>query len=1052
MDSEEKLGGQSLVEECKTIVQLCGKLRDASSDADNSLNCEKLAELLDRYKEENSLLDPYLAGLCSAVPAYALRSGVARSSPAYHAFYTLCKVRGYKTVSKLLPHDVDVFEEVATAFLSSEDGPEFWERRFCLLVWLGTLALVPFDLAVLESYQGLVESLVQRAKVVLGEGGRPSEGAAFFLSRLLGRKDMCGRTQDTLNWSLEEGDSVNRTYLLSKLLKHGSREEIRQAVDAKLERVLHICENTEGRNTMERQGLVKLVQRTALLYLPPQVADWRYKRGSRILFSSKSTCEGRKGSRGLHKTGEAPDAAEVSFWAQLDDRHVLFFERVIDLLLRTLPDRDTSVRWSSAKGIGRITGRLPKVLAVEVCEAVLSAVLDADADEFIWHGSCLALAELARRGLMLPEDGTLAGLVRVAARGGKFDLRRGTASVGGQVRDAACYVCWALARAYAPADLSPYGRDLASLLVPIALFDREVTCRRAASAALQECIGRLGSEVVPHGLELLPHLDFYVVSDRKRCFLEIAAEVCRLGLDHFYQPHILDDLLSKRLTHWDECVRSLAASSLEQVVALLGKQDQDYVVATLAGKLLASGDVAEQHGLLLGLSRCCQFLAGEEAVLSAVQSFVLNGDEARKHTKSGQLILCANNELVAEFASNCCIQPPHLDSRFAGIALRSLGSSTSSVRAAAARAVQKLGSISPEGRRWLAERIIPRISEDGFALAAAGLPCTELISPTVENLTCAASPEARRNLTAVLGALTAEGLVSGSTAMRSLLICGEDYQVDPRGDVGSWVREGAMTVIPRVIQTCNDRNLIVAAIGVCLRQLFERINRTREVAFSALHEILKREGEFLELAEVFGRLEDASSSSVFGSVPEFLKLTEFRGCVVIGLAFSVGGVGDVADLAADAVCSHLSVEELLCAYLKNRHHQRLSLPLLTSMQTVLLRTPHDDATWQLELANEVCKDLRGARDMKRVSTTIRILEELLNSAVAEERCKRALINLLCHPIPRARRLAAEALYTYTLIVDGPDELGDTLSNTSWETGKAVDLAPTKERVSLLFNT
>lgn len=53
-----------------------------------------------------------------------------------------------------------------------------------------------------------------------------------------------------------------------------------------------------------------------------------------------------------------------------------------------------------------------------------------------------------RRGLLLPERLARAG--PLVTRALQYDVRRGAGGVGAHVRDAACYVCWAFARAYSP--------------------------------------------------------------------------------------------------------------------------------------------------------------------------------------------------------------------------------------------------------------------------------------------------------------------------------------------------------------------------------------------------------------------------------------------------------------------------------------------------------------------------------------------------------------------------------------------------------------------------
>lgn len=120
-----------------------------------------------------------------------------------------------------------------------------------------------------------------------------------------------------------------------------------------------------------------------------------------------------------------------------------------------------------------------------------------------WHGVCLALAELARRGLVKEEflGETVAWVLKVSRSATSerlrqalsFDLRRASHSVGANVRDAAAYLLWSLSRACSPSVFDPFATDIATALIRAACFDREVGVRRAASAAFQEGVGRLVS-------------------------------------------------------------------------------------------------------------------------------------------------------------------------------------------------------------------------------------------------------------------------------------------------------------------------------------------------------------------------------------------------------------------------------------------------------------------------------------------------------------------------------------------------------------------------------
>jgi hypothetical protein len=66
---------------------------------------------------------------------------------------------------------------------------------------------------------------------------------------------------------------------------------------------------------------------------------------------------------------------------------------------------------------------------------------------------------------------------------------------------------------------------LAASLLVITCYDREVNCRRAAAAAFQESVGRLGS--FPHGLEILAVADYYSVGNMVSAYLRVAPFVAQ---------------------------------------------------------------------------------------------------------------------------------------------------------------------------------------------------------------------------------------------------------------------------------------------------------------------------------------------------------------------------------------------------------------------------------------------------------------------------------------------------------------------------------------------
>ena len=136
--------------------------------------------------------------------------------------------------------------------------------------------------------------------------------------------------------------------------------------------------------------------------MPPRVAAWRYQRGRRSLKENLL--------RGMAPTSSNTEILNVSEGTDVihktPEEYELFLvpdqvEEALGGVISGLTDPATVVRWSAAKGVGRITERLPAICSDDVLDAILDLFGDVEKDNN-WHGACLATAELARRGLLLP--------------------------------------------------------------------------------------------------------------------------------------------------------------------------------------------------------------------------------------------------------------------------------------------------------------------------------------------------------------------------------------------------------------------------------------------------------------------------------------------------------------------------------------------------------------------------------------------------------------------------------------------------------------------------
>lgn len=627
----------------------------------------RVSFVFQKYQEQPALLDSLIESV--VVPLMALVEEylliIIKAAPIeftvipeIHSLvsiiYVLCKVRGYKYITKFFPHEVKDLEPVLYYLVNQRTKDnEVWETKYVFILWLSIIVLVPFDLKTIDSALTSLEpagendksaktihdNIIDVGKFYINSPMKTRDAAAIVLSKFFSRPDIqkTDLLKNYLNWAAEtikrlEDDPFSSFFVtgifssLVEIFKVGQRNELLDKIPLIFRLISD--EEEESKTQGKKKKVVdssslrhyksKLAQRIALQYLKPRLNTWAYKRSSNSLIENfKKTLDNSKLQTNViskvtmntttstldvqlsTKGGKDQQGDDDDYFDDVNTEHL---ESIIDFLLTALKDKDTVVRWSAAKGIGRITQRLDQDMADEIVNSLLKLFSPHEGDG-AWHGSCLAVAELSRRGLLLPER--LKEVFPILFRALLFDQNQGNYSVGSHVRDAACYVAWAFARAYDPSLIKEHMLSLAQHLLIVSLFDREINCRRAASAAFQEHVGRQGN--FPHGINILTEADYFTLGVRSNAYLNVSIFV---GQYEEYFQGFVDHLATIKLKNWDPEVRRLAAATL----SLFSPLHPDYLSKRILPSLVPlclNESVLIRHGAIYGVSEIIIGLAGK---------------------------------------------------------------------------------------------------------------------------------------------------------------------------------------------------------------------------------------------------------------------------------------------------------------------------------------------------------------------------------------------------------------------------------------------------------
>ncbi|PHH68866.1 hypothetical protein CDD82_220 [Ophiocordyceps australis] len=641
-----KMSGE-LLAELDGAIQTVARKAEASRRAKvrTRETLEVATRTLDMFQELPQLLDAHLArwipllgnAHLSQYPTPQAQDAqgtdgslVALDYAICRILYSFCKVRGEKVVVRFLPAQARHVEPLLAAMEAAEERPGgwMWEQRYVVMLWLAHLLLAPFDLATMSSAaddgdaQGLApvpglecQELPGIARRVLPLGvkylaapGKEKDAAVALLVRTAMRRDMqqLGVLSGLVRWALGA-------------LRLGHGQEARQTtysyigILALVSRLLRAAAETSDMDAL----------------LPP-IFDCAHAMATGSDGLSAILTPLALVRKLLLKIMRSVAVATLAKPSHDDVASTELVETAIGHFLESLADRDTPVRLAASKALGLITLKLQPAMALQVVDAVLESlarnvVWHSDAsgrparhlsavNALEWHGLTMTLSQLLYR--RSPPASQLSGIIQRLLVALAFEQRStsGT-SLGANVRDAACFGIWAIARRYSSNELAHVPSEsptssilqlLATELVTSACLDPAGNIRRGASAALQELIGR-HPDTVQEGISVVQTVDYHAVARRSRATQQVSARAAKLSSR--YAEALLDGILGWRgIGDADAPSRRAAGAAFGVLTAEMAQGDADQALShiqasvhTLVAQLtsLVQRQVEERHGLLV---------------------------------------------------------------------------------------------------------------------------------------------------------------------------------------------------------------------------------------------------------------------------------------------------------------------------------------------------------------------------------------------------------------------------------------------------------------------
>ncbi len=541
-----------------------------------------------------------------------------------------------------------------------------WEERYIVLLWLSQLLLAPFDLSTISSEDtadidpsrvpglawpadvpGVTLRVIPLAIGYLSASGKEKDAAKVLLVRIAMRKDMqeLGILSALVQWALSRlrsvSDQDNSTHYYVGILSFLAGLFVASIgttdMDAYIPTIFNIVVSIPASDEQVFQAIfASAVARKIII---------KILRTLTVLLISR------------------PESA-----ANVD-----MIQSTIGFMLESLSDSATPVRLAASKALSMIALKLDLEEASQVVLAVLD-ILDENVlgedisrvNPLAWHGTIMTISHLLyRRSIPASDSSLILKVLSALLLGLSFEQRSTTgASIGTNVRDAACFGIWALARRYSTKELKdlkmnslvskssqdtvPVLQMLANSLVASASLDSAGNIRRGSSAALQELIGR-HPDMIVEGIQLVQVVDYHAVALRARAVQEVALQAALLS-PHYYLE------LRKGLLGWrglrdpDVAARRNAAQALGSLAWARSQasghgdgwrafRDAERVIVK-ARKRLAAREVDARHGLTLALASLIkQFgqVCTKDVVLKELTSSLASTNGSEQNIRSPEI-------------------------------------------------------------------------------------------------------------------------------------------------------------------------------------------------------------------------------------------------------------------------------------------------------------------------------------------------------------------------------------------------------------------------------